>query len=284
VTTAGTDTPTRWIGVPSHPVWYQASDLWIAPASYAGHDPVLFDEDPGIWFAGTSFLTIVPPIWDDPIEISGGGMAGQSGEVEFLIEDRHPDFGTVGLLTIPEPGCWKLEVSAGAQAMALTVYAQPYEQRADVVWALAARDEALSALYPIPADCAVTEPALASPDGSAHFWYFGEGIETVYDPPGIFWAGEEVDMVWYTDPFGELTLTGELADDPSLLLRSSLMQQTGREGERWAATVVFPAPGCWEVTGSTPDSTMTVTVYAYPFECFYEPDHPAPEDCQPPNA
>jgi hypothetical protein len=283
VTAASANAPARWIGTPVQPVWYEAAELWISPVSYAGADPILFDEDPGVWFAGTSLLTVVPPTWDDPVEITGSGTEGQAGEVNYLIEDQHPDFGMTGFLTIPEPGCWEIEVSAGKQSMTLTVYALPFEQRADVAWALAAREEMLSTLFPVPADCAVTEPTLASPDASAHLWYIGEGIEAVFDPPGVFWAGEEVGMLWYPEPFGDLELTGTLEDDPSLLLRTSLMQQTGRGGERWAATVVFPAPGCWALTASTTESTLEATVYVYPFECFHEADHPAPEDCRPPD-
>lgn len=281
-TPASVDTPTRWIGNPIQPVWYEDGELWVSPVSYAGADPILFDEDPGVWFAGASRVTVVPPIWDDTVEVSGSATDGQAGEVEYVVEGQHPDFGTTGVLTIPEPGCWELEVSAGDQTLPLTVFALPFEQRADVAWALEERDAVLANLYPVPASCAVTEPTLASPDATAHLWFFGEGIEAVFDPPGIFWAAEEVGMLWYPDPFGELELTGKLPDDPSLLLRTSLIQQTGRQGERWAAAVVFPAPGCWELTASTPDSTLTATVYVYPFECFYEPDHPAPEDCQPP--
>lgn len=283
VTSPSEQTPSRWIGNPVQQVWYEDAELWVSPVSYSGANPALFDEDPGEWFAGSSRLTVVAPNWDDTIEISGRSMDEQAGTVEFIVEGSHPDFGTTGVLSIPEPGCWDLMISAGDQTFPLTIYALPFEERADVAWALGTRDTIQAGLHPIPTPCVVTEPTLASPDAVAHYWLYGDGIEVVFDPPGIFWAGEEVGTLWYPETWGDLELSGQLQEDPSITLRSSLMQQTSRQGERWAATLVFPAPGCWELTGRTLEGTLEATIYVYPSECRHEAGEPLPDTCQAPS-
>jgi hypothetical protein len=69
-----------------------------------------------------------------------------------------------------------------------------------------------------------------------------------------------------------------------MTLRSSLMPQTGAQGERWAATLLFPAPGCWEITGSTETGSLNATVYVFPLECLHEPGEPRPAQCVEPPA
>lgn len=283
VTPASTDQPSGWESIEEFPIWYSGSGIWIAPYVPIGLTPAAADDEAD-WYAGESIVSIVPFAPEiHEIEVVGRLASDASQEAEFEVQSQQMLFGASGLLMLPVPGCWELEVTTGDATLMLTAYALPYEERPDVVWAVDGREALLTNLYPVPDSCAVTDLVLADGGfGVAHYWLYSDGIELLLDPPAVFWAGAETDTIWYPEVEGDLEIEGRLQGDASITLRSSLMPQTGAEGERWAATLLFPAPGCWEISGSTPDGSLEATIYVFPFECLHEPGEPRPETCQTP--
>lgn len=282
VTTASAEQPPAWAGVAQFPIWYSDGGIWIAPFVPVGLTPAAADDEAD-WYSGESVVSIVLPEPEDTVEIVGRLESDASQESTFELRNQHPTFGADGILTLPAPGCWEIDVTAGDQSFTLTAYVLPYEERPDVVWAADGREALLTSLYPVPESCAVTDLVLADGGfGVAHYWLYGDGLDFLLDPPAVFWAGEETETTWYPEVEGDLVLEGQLQNDASITLRSSLMPQTGAEGERWAATLLFPMPGCWEFAGSTPDGQLDATIYVFPLECRHEPGEPLTELCQPP--
>ena len=61
---------------------------------------------------------------------------------------------------------------------------------------------------------------------------------------------------WYRDVRGRLTIEGRRLDGDSPPLRSEVNNGYGESGFQ-ATYVIFPTPGCWEVTGRVADASVT---------------------------
>jgi hypothetical protein len=72
-------------------------------------------------------------------------------------------------------------------------------------------------------------------------------------------------LVWYRfDRGAPLTITGHLADDPSMTLRAGIPEGY-EETFIQASGVTFPTQGCWVITGSVPNGSLTFTTMVVPW-------------------
>ncbi len=66
----------------------------------------------------------------------------------------------------------------------------------------------------------------------------------------------EMKFWWWRLVKGKLTIEGHRLDGPSSPLRADTSQFYGERGFQ-ATSLIFPAPGCWEVTGRVGDGHLT---------------------------
>ena len=141
-----------------------------------------------------------------------------------------------------------------------------------------------------PADCPVT----TNEDGDAglpEYWLFGDrpgtpppgtsigedghygenGLWVGLWPDGVVRAGLDfvrpdgsVDMKfwWYRDEAarGRLTISGHRLDGPAPPLKASVPEGYGEVGFQ-ATGLVFPTPGCWQVTATSGNATLTFVTF-----------------------
>ncbi len=125
--------------------------------------------------------------------------------------------------------------------------------------------------YPIPASCPVTLPNGNPPPGQpASASYHGNGqLWTSLLPNGVLVPPENVrpdgkltyNWWWWRGQPGQLTIKGRRLDDLNTPpLEAEITPGFGDSGyqDSW---LVFPAEGCWEVTGTAGNSTLTFAVY-----------------------
>lgn len=85
-------------------------------------------------------------------------------------------------------------------------------------------------------------PHEVQPDGSLRRKFF-------------WWRGPEIR--------GDLTLTGRRLDVPAPPLRAEIPEGYGLTGFQ-ATALIFPAAGCWEVTGRAGDGSLTFVILVVP--------------------
>lgn len=125
--------------------------------------------------------------------------------------------------------------------------------------------------YPIPASCPVTLPNGNPPPGqSLSPTYHGNGqLWTNLLPNGVLVPPENVrpdgklthNWWWWRGQRGPLSIEGRRLDDPSAPpLEAEITPGLGNTGyqDSW---LIFPSPGCWEVTGRVGDSTLTFVTW-----------------------
>lgn len=121
--------------------------------------------------------------------------------------------------------------------------------------------------------CAVTHPNTEIwPDNSGtaeggygndalwtNLWMLGEGT-VVFEPGGSGLVLNDgslgIKWAWYRHVPGELTIEGRRLDAPAAPLRSNIPDGYGTTGFQVSA-LIFPTPGCWEVTGRIGDASLT---------------------------
>jgi len=77
--------------------------------------------------------------------------------------------------------------------------------------------------------------------------------------PGAMNDDGSLEMKWpwdRGDGVGQLVITGRRLDAPGPPLRSSVNQSYGDTGFQ-PSTLIFPSPGCWEVTGTVGSAALT---------------------------
>ncbi|MDQ3707095.1 MAG: hypothetical protein M3437_18095 [Chloroflexota bacterium] len=138
-------------------------------------------------------------------------------------------------------------------------------------------------------DCAVTEspetpfaaPAPYHPHApwAGKFWYGTNRLWTVLPHDGV-WSGLPHNLdgygqkilwwregySWTEDPTPQLTVTGRRLDAPAPPLQAHEATNAYAEdiGSAMLVGVSFPTPGCWEITGKTPDPELSFVVWVQP--------------------
>ena len=121
--------------------------------------------------------------------------------------------------------------------------------------------------------CSVTLPNGSTPPGEKpSSGHHGNGkIWTGLSPYGVVVAGPDyvrpdgtiwMKFPWWADGVeGDLTIRGRRLDAPARRLRAEIdsgWPETGFSGDAfWASAITFPTEGCWEITGSTGDASLT---------------------------
>ena len=61
---------------------------------------------------------------------------------------------------------------------------------------------------------------------------------------------------WWRGVRGELTITGRRLDEPAPPLQAEIPDGYGLEGFH-ASGIIFPTPGCWEITAQMGETRLT---------------------------
>ena len=123
-----------------------------------------------------------------------------------------------------------------------------------------------------PRECVVTQPNgtmyAAEPAGGNHgnealvTWLWPDG-KIVFEPggPGFVLSDGALSMKfgWWRRLNGPLTLEGRRVDGDAPPMRSSIPNGYGEYGFQSTA-LIFPTPGCWQVTGRVGGSSLTFVV------------------------
>jgi len=113
-----------------------------------------------------------------------------------------------------------------------------------------------------PADtCAVTlHPSSGLGDSRVTVYAPSPGGEFVFKPGGAGFVGSDgslgIKVGWQRGVPGRLTITGRRLDEQAPALRSEVNSGYGDIGFQ-ASYVIFPTPGCWEITGSVGEASVT---------------------------
>ena len=121
--------------------------------------------------------------------------------------------------------------------------------------------------------CPVTLPTRDSPPGtpspsepSYHgndelwtvLWPTGE---IIFEPggPGFVLPDGSLGMKWPWIPLvpGELTVDGQRLDGPAPPMRADIGEGFTEQGRFFPSYLIFPTPGCWEVTGRIGEASLT---------------------------
>ena len=119
----------------------------------------------------------------------------------------------------------------------------------------------VAAAEPAPYECKVTPSVRTTRTETMKSSSFGDGpwhisedrVLWVWDQPYV--AGREVNTIWMRPVNAEIAITGRRmdADAPRLEARARSSYSSG-----YVATgLVFPAPGCWEITATSNGSRLT---------------------------
>jgi hypothetical protein len=126
---------------------------------------------------------------------------------------------------------------------------------------------------PPPAECPVTSPNGDVPPGeqwspglhgNGRLWVslWREGVVTFRpDGPGFVLEDGALQMKfpWWRGVRGPLAIDGRRLDSDAPPLRAWIPQGYGPSGFQSTA-IIFPTPGCWEVTGRVGGTSLTFTV------------------------
>ena len=106
-------------------------------------------------------------------------------------------------------------------------------------------------------------PELSTPNhhGNDGLWtvLWPEGVvEFVPDGPGAILEDGSLSMKfpWWRGVLGSLKITGRRLDSSAPALRAHIPEGYGEDGVQ-ASGLIFPSPGCWEVTGRVGEVELT---------------------------
>lgn len=251
--------------------WYGSgapdASLWLMRSPSAPIIPVgVFDpRDKGGY-------TVKTPFWrgegSGPITLTGERLDAPS-DLEPHIDAAWDGYPTPGFVATgiwyPSAGCWELTATDGNDTLTWTVLLRsPY---AACPVTSGSHDEGTLPEDVIPA-MVRDNPIPPDPDD-----FYGENglYVTIGNPIGHFPIDSELvsedgaifdKFVWYRhgDAEGQLSITVEntaqwFPNDPEIIVPSGY----GSSGVQ-ASGITFPGPGCWEITGTSGDVSITFTV------------------------
>ncbi len=119
--------------------------------------------------------------------------------------------------------------------------------------------------------CPVTPYATGRPPDrhTASFtetWYGHEALWAGLSPAynGTWYAGPQgLKVLWYRSVAGKLTVEGQRLDAAAPSLQADIPEGYGNSGYQ-ASGLVFPAEGCWEVTGRVAGQALRFVVSVHP--------------------
>lgn len=83
------------------------------------------------------------------------------------------------------------------------------------------------------------------------------GVLPAERPYGAPWAREwDTKLPWWRDIAGKLTITARRLDGPSAGFHAEVPNGYGTTGFV-PSSLMWPAPGCWQVTGAIPGRSLT---------------------------
>jgi hypothetical protein len=255
--------------------WYGADGLWAQPDFLLG----------GAWYAG-GMVVYWNQEFDGELEVSGTRLDGASQQ-PVTVRSQTSDAGAdVAMnLNIPEPGCWQIAGTAGAHTLQFVVNVLPQRERPDVQ-ELIQQHQTLAPYVPPPA-CAVTPvvgPAAhvteRSPFADFEYSLEGDGL-SLRGAPDLLFEGENA-LAWFPVKWADISIGGNLIGDAGVTLRSTGIRTADERGEYWRSTVLFPAPGCWELHAAAGAQTLDAVVYVYPAECHRDSAGQLPAACATP--
>jgi hypothetical protein len=161
----------------------------------------------------------------------------------------------------------------------------PQSTRPDVL-ELVQQHQALAPYAP-PATCAVT-PVVGpsahvterSPYAQFEYSLEGNGLSLRGAPDLLFEGGNA--LAWFPNAWSDISIRGNLIGDAGVTLRSTGIRTADERGEYWRSTVLFPAPGCWELHAAMGTQTLDAVVYVYPAECHRDSARQLPAACATP--
>jgi hypothetical protein len=185
------------------------------------------------------------------LEITGQRLDGEAPPMWGGVPEGYGDTGFQATgLVFPTEGCWEVTGRVGDASITFVtrvVSFYPPFKRYEVGEVTLAT-------------CPVTEPnGIGALDDEPRFAYSSAGISTKLWPAGRVvvsprGAGEQledgslaVEWPWLRGPPGELEITGRRLDEPAPPLRAEVPDGYGEIGAQ-PSELVFPTPGCWEVT------------------------------------
>jgi hypothetical protein len=137
---------------------------------------------------------------------------------------------------------------------------------------LSAGQELSASVVQSTADCAVTTPnGIAAGEARADPWSYGNHQISVWlgrwpEQTVVFKPGGSgfitrngalgMKYAWRRGVSGQLTIEGRRLDATAPPLRAEVPAGYGMRGFQ-ASHVIFPTPGCWEVTGRVGDASVT---------------------------
>jgi hypothetical protein len=255
--------------------WYTDDGLWAQPDIFLG----------GAWYAGGMVVSWSQDV-DGELEVSGARLDAVSPHAVTVRSQSH-DFGwdATTNLDIPEPGCWQITGKAGSHTLQFVVNVLPQRERPDVQQ-LIQQHLALTPFAP-PPDCAITPvvgPAAhlteRSPSAPYEYSLEGNGL-SLRGAPDLLFEGENA-LAWFPAEWAEFSVRGNLIGDAGVSLRSTGIRTADERGEYWRSTVLFPAPGCWELHATAGTQTLDAVVYVYPAECHRDDAGQLPAACATP--
>jgi hypothetical protein len=184
--------------------------------------------------------------------------------VEIPVQYDQFYFQATGLI-FPTPGCWEVTGRAGEASLTFVVLVQVAAAKPE---AIATPEAATPAATPF--SCPVTLPNGTAPPGmspsptlhgNGKLWVtlHADGRIPVrpenVSPSG--WLG--VKLPWWRAVRGTLTIEARRLDAPARPARATVPDGYGDIGFQ-ASGVLFPSPGCWEVTGRVGESSLTFVV------------------------
>jgi hypothetical protein len=96
--------------------------------------------------------------------------------------------------------------------------------------------------------------------GPQGFWYGNDALWVILRVDGVF---SSTKFGWWRVAQGQLHVAGKRLDAPAPPLQARVADGYGDTGFQ-GGPLEFPTPGCWEVTGSIADKTLSFVVNVYP--------------------
>lgn len=230
-------------------------------------------DDEGRWFVGLMGFH-----WESDTTVETTMLLSATAREDgTLVHGQSDWFGTEGYASIdfPRTGCWDVTAEVGERTIDFTVWVIPPTDRPLVRDQLDAR-EALRP-WPVPAGCPATPligPVVStSPRTYGHITYRvdGEQFRLAGDLDLLF-EGENA-LRWYPDTWVEPLIDGTQLDGGLTVFVTSFIRSVDEAGEHAATTLLFPAPGCWQLRGVAGEQAVEATVYVYPVACRPPDEH-----------
>jgi hypothetical protein len=224
---------------------------------------VIFEpEGPGLRSDLDGSLSMKWPWWrgvEGGLEITGRRLDAEAPPLAASVPDGYGESGfQVSALVFPTPGCWEVSASVGESSLTFVtrvVSTYPPFVRYEV------GDVTLES-------CPVTEAnGVLPPDGNEALAYGRGGVSTVLWPDGtvVFEPGGPGEVrddgslamkwLWLRGDNGPLLVSGRRLDAEDAALGAEVPEGYGASGLQ-PSVLVFPSPGCWEVTGRVGQSAL----------------------------